>query len=891
MPNKTLILVDGSSYLFRAYHALPPLTNSKNQPTGAIYGVINMLRRLMNDYKPEHIAVVFDPKGKTFRNELYADYKANRLAMPDELSVQIPPLFSIIKALGLPLIIVDGVEADDVIGTLARQATKLHMPTLISTSDKDMAQLVDSHITCINTMSDSIMDITGVVQKFGVQPTQIIDYLTLVGDTSDNIPGVPKVGPKTAAKWLAEYNTLDNLIKHKDAIKGKVGDYFRATIEQLPLTKQLVTIKTDVMLPITIEQLIPGVVDQKKLIELFTELEFKSWLKDVLVEQESPKNRDYVTILDNDAWQKWLLQLTAAEQFAFDTETTSLDAITAELVGISMAITPNNAAYVPLAHDYTGAPPQLARAEILADIKNLFNNSKKTLIGQNIKFDMNVLAKYSIEFNLNLVDTMLESYILDSTASRHDMDSLALKYLGKNTIHFADIAGKGAKQKTFNQIDIATATEYAAEDADITLQLHHKLWHKLKDDKDLRDVLLTIEMPLLPVLARMERHGVLIDEAQLRDLSNKFAKRIQELEQQAYKIAGRVFNLASPKQLQEIFYQQLGLPIIRKTPTGAPSTAEDVLQELALDYPLPQVILEHRSLSKLKSTYTDKLPEQINPNTGRVHTSYNQAVTTTGRLSSTEPNLQNIPIRTEEGQKIRQAFIASKGHKIISADYSQIELRIMAHLANDTGLKKAFDQGLDIHRATAAEVFNVPLAEVTTNQRRNAKAINFGLIYGMSAFGLAKQLKIERQLAEEYIALYFHRYPGVKIYMESIKELAREQGYVETLFGRRLYVPEIRASNFQRRSQAERLAINAPMQGTAADIIKIAMIEIDNWLISEKIPAKMLMQVHDELVFEAQAEQAEQICSKIKTMMEQAVELCVPILVDAGIGTSWGEAH
>jgi DNA polymerase-1 len=894
---KPLVLVDGSSYLFRAFHAMPNLTNSNGEPTGAIYGVVNMIRRLLADYDPEHIAVVFDAKGKTFRNDLYPDYKAHRPPMPEELTQQIEAVHAIIKAMGLPLLCVPGVEADDVIGTLAQQATEQGIDTVISTGDKDMAQLVNQHVRLIDTMKDTISDEQGVVDKFEVTPAQIIDYLTLIGDKVDNVPGVPKVGPKTAVKWLKEYGSLEGIIAHADEIKGKVGENLRDSLEQLPLSKELVTIKKDVELdvgPTTIDRQPP---DTDTLRELYSRFEFKTWLAQILGnegEQQAQKavsEARYETVLSQTALDNWLNKLKQAELFAFDLETTSLNYMQAEIVGCSFAVTTGEAAYVPLAHDYEGAPTQLSRDAVLAQLKPLLEDPRQAKLGQNLKYDMSVLANYEIVLRGIAFDTMLESYVLDSTASRHDMDTLALKHLSHNTIHYEDIAGKGAKQLTFNEIEIDKAATYAAEDADITFRLHETLWPRLEQTPSLVPVFRDIEMPLVPVLSRIERRGVLLDVEMLKQQSREFEKRLLELEQAAFKEAGEVFNLGSPKQLQAILFDKLGLPIISKTPKGQPSTAESVLQELAHDYALPELILEHRSLSKLKSTYTDKLPQMIDPDTGRVHTSYHQAVAATGRLSSSDPNLQNIPVRNEAGRRIRQAFIAAPGHKLLAADYSQIELRIMAHLSKDEGLLKAFAAGEDIHRATAAEVFGVAPDKVSSEMRRSAKAINFGLIYGMSAFGLARQLDIQRGMAQQYIDLYFARYPGVKAYMDETRELARQQGYVETVFGRRLYLPEIKASNMARRQYAERTAINAPMQGTAADIIKRAMIELDGVIEKSKLDIHMIMQVHDELVFEVADDIVEQASDIIINSMVSAAELAVPLIVDVGIGSNWDEAH
>ncbi|MBB71828.1 MAG: DNA polymerase I [Legionellales bacterium] len=892
IPHNPFVLVDGSSYLFRAFHALPPLTNSKGMPTGAAYGVINMLRKLRKDYDPEYMAVVFDPKGKTFRNDMYSEYKANRPPMPDDLRVQIQPLFDIIKAMGLPLVIVDGVEADDVIGTLAQQATANGMHTLISTGDKDMAQLVNDKVTLINTMTNKVMDEAGVEEKFGLPPAQIIDYLALMGDTVDNVPGVPKVGPKTAQKWLAEYGSLDNVMANANGFKGKIGENLRNSLEQLPISKQLVTIKCDVALDESPSDLKPVDKDTAKLVEIFKELEFKSWLSELLGDSadEAPKETHYDIVLSEKDFDKWLNKLASAKQFAFDTETTSLNYMDAELVGVSFAVKAGEAAYVPFGHDYPGAPTQLSRDYVLDKLKPLLEDPKLEKIGHNFKYDLTVLANAGIDVQGVAYDTMLESYIL-AGGIRHDMDSLALKYLGHKTIHYEEVAGKGAKQITFNQVGLDEAGPYAAEDADVTLQLHEHLWPSLQKQKDLKDVFHDIEMPLVPVLSQVERNGVLIDAKKLQAQSKDLAARLDTLEQKAFKVAGAEFNLGSPKQLQEILYDKMGLPVLQKTPKGQPSTAEPVLQELALEYELPELILEYRSLSKLKSTYTDKLPLQVNQHTGRVHTSYHQAGAATGRFSSSDPNLQNIPVRTEEGRKIRQAFIAPKDYKIIAADYSQIELRIMAHMSGDKGLLDAFKNKLDIHRATAAEVFGLPLDKVTDNHRRSAKAINFGLIYGMSAFGLSKQLDIPRADAQKYMDLYFERYPGVQDYMDEVRELAHQQGYVETLFGRRLYLPEINSRNMQRQKAAERAAVNAPMQGTAADIIKIAMDEMGRYLVDAPIDAKMIMQVHDELVFEVADKDLDVAKVVIEETMDNAADLDVPLEVNIGVGSNWDEAH
>jgi len=901
--DKLLVLIDGSSYLYRAFHAMPPLTNSNGQATGAIYGVINMLRTLIDEYSPDYIAVVFDAKGKTFRDDMYDQYKANRPPMPDELRTQIEPLHAIVRAMGLPCIVEAGVEADDVIGTLAQQAAASDIRSVISTGDKDMAQLVNDHISLINTMNNKTLDREGVIEKFGLPPEQIIDYLALIGDTSDNIPGIPGVGPKTAVKWFNQYGSLDEIINQADTIKGKIGEKFRANMAQLPLSRQLTTIKLDVPLSETPETLQPQPADNEALRDLFQQLEFKRWIDELEnattssqpsadeAEAAATVERHYDTILDKASLDKWLKRLNNAELFAFDTETTSLDYIEAEIVGVSFAIETGSAAYVPLAHDYEDAPAQLDRTTVLEQLRPLLEDDNRKKVGQNLKYDANVLLNYGIQLRGIAFDTMLESYVFNSIASRHDMDSLAKNYLGVETIHYEDVAGKGAKQITFNQVPIEVASPYAAEDADITLQLHQALWPKVNGDKALRKLFNEIELPLLPILARMEYHGVLVDAEMLNIQSDELSKRMQQIEQEAFAAAEQEFNLSSPKQIQEILFEKQQLPIIKKTPKGQPSTAEEVLQELALDYPLPKLILEHRGMSKLKSTYTDKLPKQIHPKTGRVHTSYHQAVTATGRLSSSNPNLQNIPIRNKEGRRIRQAFIAPAGKIIVAADYSQIELRIMAHLSNDAGLLDAFKRGDDIHSATAAEIFNTMPISVTLEQRRRAKAINFGLIYGMSAFGLAKQLGVGRKDAQEYIDLYFERYPGVLAYMDRMRETAKADGFVETLFGRRLYLPEINARNAQRRQYAERAAINAPMQGSAADIIKLAMLKTAAWLEADPIDVTMVMQVHDELVFEVAEDQLTAAREGIRNCMTNAAKLAVPLVVDIGNGKNWDEAH
>ncbi|TVT34265.1 DNA polymerase I [Marinobacter vinifirmus] len=901
-----VVLVDGSSYLFRAYHALPPLTTSKNHPTGAIKGVVSMLRRLEQDFPESKVVVVFDAKGKTFRHDMYEEYKANRPPMPEDLAMQIEPIHNIVRAMGLPLLIVPGVEADDVIGTLAHEATSKGIDVVVSTGDKDMAQLVSDHVTLINTMTETAMDRDGVVEKFGVTPEQIIDYLALVGDKVDNIPGVNKCGPKTAVKWLQAYNDLDNLIEHAGEIKGKIGEYLREAIDTLPLSRELATIRLDVELEFGLEDLTEREQDDDSLLELFKEYEFRSWIaelenagsasdkKAAASEPEPTKaiEKQYSVITEQAELDKWLERLKAADQFAFDTETTSLRYMDAEIVGVSFAIEPGEAAYVPLGHDYMGAPDQLDRDDVLAQFKPLLEDPKQKKIGQNLKYDKNVLANHDIHLEGISDDTMVESYVLNSVATRHDMDSLAREYLGEQTITYESIAGKGAKQLTFNQIDLEKAGPYAAEDADITLRLHQALSPKLKETGKLESVYRDIDLPLVPVLSRMEQRGTLISASTLRQHSQELAERMAELEKEAHEVAGESFNLGSTKQLQAILYDKFGLRVIKKTPKGAPSTAEPVLQELAHEHELPRLIVEHRSLSKLKSTYTDTLPELIHHRTGRVHTSYHQAVTATGRLSSSEPNLQNIPIRTEEGRRIRQAFIAPEGYKLLAADYSQIELRIMAHLSGDKGLLTAFEHGEDIHKATAAEVFGVSLIEVSSDQRRSAKAINFGLIYGMSAFGLARQLGVERKVAQEYIDRYFERYPGVLRYMDNIRKQAHEDGYVETLYGRRLYLPEINARNKQMQQAAERTAINAPMQGTAADIIKRAMIDVDQWLHAEhQNDACMTMQVHDELIIEVREDAVEKVREGLVKRMSAAAKLDVPLLVEAGVGDNWDQAH
>ncbi|KMW72668.1 DNA polymerase I [Photorhabdus luminescens subsp. luminescens] len=921
-----LILVDGSSYLYRAYHAFPPLTNSAGEPTGAMYGVLNMLRSLVMQYKPSHVAVVFDAKGKTFRDELFAEYKSHRPPMPDDLRTQIEPLHQMVEAMGLPLLVVPGVEADDVIGTLALQAEKEGRAVLISTGDKDMAQLVTPNITLINTMNNTILGPEEVVEKYGVPPDLIIDFLALMGDSSDNIPGVPGVGEKTALGLLQGIGGMDDIFANLDKIAGlsfrgakTLADKIVQHKDVAYLSYKLATIKTDVELDKTCVALSVKELDTEKLHQLFSRYEFKRWLSDVangdwLAEKgkkpastgndESSPTEDksvaatlssdnYQTILDQKSFDEWIEKLKKAPVFAFDTETDSLDTLTANLVGMSFAISAGDAAYLPLGHDYLGAPEQLDREVVLAALKPLLEDSNLLKIGQNIKFDRGVLARYGIELQGIAYDTMLESYVLNSVAGmgRHDMDSLAERHLNHKTTTFEEIAGKGKNQLTFNQVPVEQAAMYAAEDADVTLLLHQVMWPQLEKEPTLEKVFLKTEMPLVMVLSRMERTGVLIDANILAEHSKEITARLDELEKEAHELAGEVFNLASPKQLQTILFEKLQLPVVKKTPNGAPSTNEEVLEELADTHALPKVILEHRGLAKLKSTYTDKLPQMVHPLTKRVHTSYHQAVTATGRLSSRDPNLQNIPVRNEEGRRIRQAFVAPEGYRIMAADYSQIELRIMAHLSQDQGLLKAFAEGQDIHRATAAEVFGLPLEQVTSEQRRSAKAINFGLIYGMSAFGLSRQLGIPRGEAQRYMDLYFERYPGVLAYMERTRKQAEEQGYVETLDGRRLYLPDIKSRNAMRRKAAEREAINAPMQGTAADIIKKAMIAVDDWIISEAPKVCMIMQVHDELVFEVHESQLEYAEQKIRELMEKSMVLDVPLKVDVGIGDNWDQAH
>ncbi len=925
IPENPLILVDGSSYLYRAYHAFPPLTNSAGEPTGAMYGVLNMLRSLILQYQPTHAAVVFDAKGKTFRDELFEHYKSHRPPMPDDLRAQIEPLHAMVKAMGLPLMAVSGVEADDVIGTLAREAEKMGRPVLISTGDKDMAQLVTPGITLINTMSNTILGPEEVVSKYGVPPELIIDFLALMGDSSDNIPGVPGVGEKTAQALLQGLGGLDTLYAESDKIASlsfRGAKTMAAKLEQNKevayLSYHLATIKTDVELELTCDKLEVQAPAVEKLMTMFQKYEFKRWTADleagkwlqvrgaksparpfeaavVVEEDDEPATvlsaDNYLTILDEETLKAWIPRLEKAPVLAFDTETDSLENVSANLVGLSFAVEPGVAIYIPVAHDYLDAPEQIPRERALELLTPLLEDEKVLKVGQNLKFDRGILQNYGIELRGIAFDTMLESYILDSVVGRHDMDTLADRWLKHTTITFEQIAGKGKNQLTFNQIDLEQAGRYAAEDADVTLQLHLKMWPKLQQHAGPLNIFNNIEMPLVPVLSRIERNGVKIDPAVLHKHSGEITLRLAELEKIAHDIAGEPFNLASTKQLQTILFEKQGIKPLKKTPGGAPSTSEEVLEELALDYPLPKIILEHRGLSKLKSTYTDKLPLMINPKTGRVHTSYHQAVTATGRLSSTDPNLQNIPVRNEEGRRIRQAFIAPEDYLIVSADYSQIELRIMAHLSRDKGLLSAFAEGKDIHRATAAEVFGMPLESVSNEQRRSAKAINFGLIYGMSAFGLSRQLNIPRRESQKYMDLYFERYPGVQEYMERTRAQAKEQGYVETLDGRRLYLPDIKSSNGARRAGAERAAINAPMQGTAADIIKRAMIAVDRWLETEKPRVRMIMQVHDELVFEVHKDDVEAVSKKIHELMENSTTLDVPLLVEVGSGENWDQAH
>jgi len=900
MAKQTLVLVDGSYYLFRAFHAMPAFTNSAGEPTGAIYGVLNMLQKLRNDYKPDYFAVVFDAKGKNFRNDWYPEYKANRPPTPDELASQIAPLHEIIHAEGYPLLMIDNVEADDVIATLARHAESQGVHTIISTGDKDLAQIVDDNINLINTMTNKLLDRAGVIEKFGVPPERIVDYLTLVGDSVDNVPGVPNVGPKTAAKWLTQYGSLDEIVLHADQISGKVGDNLRASLGRLELGRKLVTLRSDLELGVEFDQLRMATPDYPLLATYYKRWEFRTWLSqlpagnitDATGDLPAPAVRkNYESVFSLAVLDQWIEELGKAPLFAFDTETTSLEYMNAEIVGVSFAIEPGHAAYVPLAHSYVGAPEQLSRDLVLDRLRPLLSSKEIFKLGHNLKYDRNVLGNYGIELNGILHDTMLESYVLDSTASRHDMDTLAQKHLDYRTIHYEDVAGKGAKQLRFDQVSVEAASTYAAEDADITLQLHHRFWPKLAAAENLKKLYEQIEIPLLSILSRMERTGVLIDATMLAQQSSELKERMANIEAKAQELAETDFNISSPKQIQTILYEKMGLPVLEKTPTGQASTGESVLQELALEHELPRLILEYRGMSKLKSTYTDRLPEQINIKSGRVHTSYHQAVASTGRLSSSDPNLQNIPIRSAEGRKIRQAFIAPPGWVLLAADYSQIELRIMAHLSADPALVAAFSRNEDIHRATAAEIFGMTTDLVSAEQRRAAKAINFGLIYGMSAFGLARQLGIGRDQARSYVERYFDRYPGVKGYMDRTRTQAKQDGYVETVFRRRLYLPEINSRNATQRQYAERTAINAPMQGTAADIIKRAMIRIDNKILAGCGRIRMLMQVHDELVFEIEKDYVDTIMPEIRKIMVDVPELNVPVLVDIGTGLNWDEAH
>ena len=927
-----LILIDGSSYLYRAFHALPPLTNAQGEPTGALFGVVNMLRATLKA-KPDYVAFVSDASGPTFRDTMYEHYKANRPPMPDDLRAQIEPMLAIVGAQGFPILRVSGVEADDVIGTLAVQAQQAGIEVEISTGDKDMAQLVGPGVTLVNTMTSTTMGREGVIEKFGVPPERIVDYLTLVGDSVDNVPGVPKCGPKTAAKWLAEYGSLDGVIANADQVGGKIGESLRAALPQLPLSRELVTIKTDVALDLGPADLALREADVTALRELYTRYEFKAALKDLDASLPSPDGRgaggegtneaqgstepspqplshgergavsgtdalsanlaaqgEYELVTTQAQLDAWLDKLCDAPLIAFDTETTALDPMQADIVGLSLAVEPGKACYVPLAHDYPGAPAQLPRDAVLAALKPVFEDADRPKLGQHAKYDINILSHYGIAVQGVRHDTMLESYVWNATATRHDMDSLAKRYLGYDTVKYEEVAGKGAKQIPFSQVDLDTACRYAAEDADVTLRLHHALWPKLESVPSLRKVYEEIEIPLVPVLAGMEQRGVLIDVDELRKQSQQLGKRMLELQQQAWKEAGREFNLDSPKQLQAILFDELGLPARLKTPTGQPSTNEEALEAIADAHALPKLILDYRGLAKLRSTYTDKLAGTVNPRTGRVHTSYHQGAVATGRISSTDPNLQNIPVRTEEGRRIRQAFIAPPGWKVMAADYSQIELRIMAHLSGDEGLLKAFHEGGDVHRATAAEVFGLKPEEVTANQRRAAKAINFGLMYGMSAFGLARQLGIDRGEAGEYMARYFARYPGVHAFMEATREQAHRDGYVETIFGRRLYLENLQSRNQAHRAGAERAAVNAPMQGSAADIIKRAMIAVAAWL-KDRDDAHMLMQVHDELVFEVRADAVDEVREGVRERMQGAAKLAVPLLVDVGVGANWDEAH
>jgi DNA polymerase-1 len=922
MSARKLLLVDGSSYLYRAFHALPPLTSSKGEPTGAVLGVLNMLNKLMKEESPQRVAIVFDAPGRTFRDDLFDQYKAHRTPMPDDLRSQLQPLLEAVTALGLPLLRVAGVEADDVIGTLAVRAAAAGFDVLISTGDKDMAQLVDPHISLVNTMSNTRLDRDGVKAKFDVFPEQIVDYLALVGDSSDNIPGITGVGPKTAAKWLSQFGTLDSLVAHAAEIPGKVGENLRGELPALELSRKLATIDAAVTLEVAPEDLLPDTPDIARLRALYGRLELRALAKslDAMTTPAEPAAtaaavpagataaaaaaldsssattssatvRSYEAVVSRASLEAWIAKLGAARLIAIGTETGSLDYMHGRLLGLAFAVAPGDAAYIPLGHDYTGAPAQLALDQVLGALKPLLEDPALPKVGRRLKFDTHILANHGITLRGQRYDSMLESYVLDSVATRHDMESTAARYLGTAITRYEDLVGKGVKQITFGQVDVQRAADYAGEEAEVTLRLHHALWPQLEAVPRLERLYDTIEQPLSPVLYRMERAGVLVDRALLRTQSSELAARMAQLETQAHAEAGGAFNLDSPKQLQEILFGKLGLPVARKTPTGQPSTAEDVLEELAQSYHLPKLILEYRGVSKLKSTYTDKLPEQINERSGRIHTSYQQTVAATGRLSSSDPNLQNIPIRTAEGRRIRQAFIAHEGYSLVAADYSQIELRIMAHLSSDASLLKAFAEDRDIHQATAAEVLGLPAGEVSADQRRSAKAVNFGLIYGMSAFGLARQLGISRGDAQRYVDLYFERYPGVKRYMDDTRAQARELGYVETVFGRRLYLPEIRSRNAALRQYAERSAINAPMQGTAADIIKRAMIEVDAWLEKSRVRARLIMQVHDELVLEVADDAVEDTAARLREHMIAAAELAVPLKVDVGIGLNWDEAH
>ncbi|MBO9536928.1 DNA polymerase I [Herbaspirillum sp.] len=918
---KTLLLVDGSSYLYRAFHALPDMRNAEGAPTGALYGIINMLRRLRNDYPASYVACVFDAKGKTFRDDLYPDYKATRKSMPEDLALQIEPIHAAVRALGWPILMVEGIEADDVIGTLSVQATAAGLDTIVSTGDKDMAQLVNEHVTLVNTMSNETLDIAGVTEKFGVPPERIVDYLSLIGDTVDNVPGVEKCGPKTAVKWLTAYGSLDGVMANADKITGVVGDNLRKALDWLPQGRVLVTVKTDCDLSAhmvsILESLTMAPQDKAALKEIFTRYNFRTWLREISEDNGSGATQaaaapaagapaadgpaqsglfapaapvEYETVLTDEQLDKWIAAIGAAELTAVDTETTSLEAMQATLVGISLCCEPGRAAYIPVGHNYQDAPPQLAREHVLAKLKPWLEDAARPKLGQHLKYDSHIFANYGIQLAGIRHDTLLESYVFESHRT-HDMDSLAARHLDRKTITYAEVCGKGASQIGFNEVALDRATAYAAEDADVTLALHRAMWPQIEHDPKLRFIYEKIEVPTSVVLQKIERNGVLIDSDLLAQQSHELGRRMLEIEQQAYDLAGQPFNLNSPKQLGEILFGKLELPVVKKTASGAPSTDEEVLQKLAEDYPLPKVLLDYRGLAKLKSTYTDKLPKMVNPSTGRVHTNYAQAVAVTGRLASNDPNLQNIPIRTAEGRRIREAFVAPEGSVIVSADYSQIELRIMAHISEDENMLKAFAEGEDIHRATAAEIFGIPPAEVGSEQRRYAKVINFGLIYGMSAFGLAGNLGIERSAAQMYIDKYFQRFSGVKRYMDETRLQAKARGYVETVFGRRLWLPEINSPNGPRRQGAERAAINAPMQGTAADLIKLAMIAVQGWLESEQLATRMIMQVHDELVLEVPQQELDRVREKLPELMKNVAELKVPLLAEVGIGKNWDEAH